>query len=133
MTKEALVYKLEDGEFQSTNIDRIKRGDIILSHKNRPKKVLKNFCYKIEEDLIKISTFYSDLINPVILTKDHKIYLGDNIWREAKDITTKDWLVLPIPKIDNRDKTLSKLDGYIRESGKIYRDSTIELSSYLKR
>jgi len=38
------------------------------------------------------------------LTKDHKLYLGDGVWKEAENITLEDWLILPIPKISKHKK-----------------------------
>ena len=98
LTKDALVYTLNKENIETTNINKIKIGDTVLSHNNQPKEVTECFEYEVEEELLTISTFYGDLINNITLTKDHKIYMGKNRWKEAQDITTKDWLVLPIPK-----------------------------------
>ncbi len=99
LTKDAKVYRKSGGRFESLNIDQIRVGDEVLTHENRTKKVTELFKYEIEEELVTISTFYGDFGNLVTLTKDHKIYLGSGKWKEAKDITKKDWLLLPLPKI----------------------------------
>ncbi len=118
LTKEALVYRVNNSSIDTIRIDKIKVGDLVLSHNTIPKKVTKTFKYKIEEELLTISTFYGDFINNIKLTKDHKIYMGDNIWKEAKDITTKDWLVIPIPKINNKKKILNEIDNYLKSNSR---------------
>ena len=128
LTKDALVYTVNKNRIETTNINKIKVGDMVLSHNNLPKKVTEYFEYDIEEELLTISTFYGDFINNITLTKDHKIYMGDNEWKEAQEITTKDWLVMPIPKlkIDEKERLLKELDSYIIENGLINKD-TIEI------
>ncbi|NEW61404.1 DNA polymerase III subunit alpha [Sulfurovum sp. bin170] len=108
LTKDALVYTLNKDKIETVNIDKVKVGDLVLSHNNRPQKVTECFEYEIEEELLTISTFYGDFLNNITLTKDHKIYIGDNEWKEAKDITTKDWLVVPIPQY--RIKKIQEFD-----------------------
>ncbi|SFV60235.1 DNA polymerase III alpha subunit [hydrothermal vent metagenome] len=100
LTKDALVYTKNNNILDTKQIDKIEVGDIVLTHNNIAKKVTETFEYEIEEELISISTFYGDLINEITLTKDHKIYIGDNEWKEAGEITTNDWLLLPIPKYE---------------------------------
>jgi len=125
LTKDALVYTLNRKRVETKHINKIKVGDTVLSHNNTPKKVTECFEYNIEEKLLTISTFYGDFINNITLTKDHKIYLGDNKWKEAQDITTKDWLVVPIPQISNleKNKILKELDDYIAKFGAKASDS----------
>ena len=98
LTKDTVVYTLKKDKIESVNIDKIKVGDLVLSHTNKAKKVTECFEYDIEEPLLTISTFYGDFINNITLTKDHKVYMGNEEWKEAQEITTKDWLVLPIPQ-----------------------------------
>jgi len=124
LTKDALVYTLNNNQIDTTNINKIKVGDLILSHNNIPKKVTETFEYKIKEDLLTISTFYGDFINNIKLTKDHKIYIGDNKWKEAKDITTKDWLVIPIPKY-----SIKKIEDF--DLLEFYNKDYTECNSYL--
>jgi len=121
LTKDAKVYRQKDGSFESININKIEVGDRVLTHKNRVRKVTELFEYEIEEDLISISTFYGDFVNPITLTKDHKIYLGDGKWKEAKDITKKDWLLLPIPNVPKNVKKdiFLKLENLFELDGKV--------------
>jgi len=98
LTKDAEVYINNNGKLESKSIDKINVGDKVISHNNEVKNVEETYVYDIEEDLLKIETFYGDSLNPIILTKDHKIYCGNNTWKEAKDITNKDWFYLPIPE-----------------------------------
>lgn len=70
----------------------------VITHNNLIKEVKETFVYDINEELIQIDTFYTDQTNPIILTKDHKIYVGNNIWKTAKDVSNDDYLYLPIPK-----------------------------------
>ena len=120
LTKEAKVYTVDKNrDFNLRNIDKVKVGDRVLTHTNSIKKVLKTFKYDIEEELITISTFYGDFINPITLTKDHKIYV-DKEWKRAENITTKDWLVLPIPKY-----RVKKIDSF--DLVKEYRGSDFEI------
>ena len=119
LTKDALVYTVNKKRVETKNINNIKVGDLVLTHNNTPKKVTECFEYDIDEELLTISTFYGDFINNITLTKDHKVYMGDNRWKEAQEITTKDWLVMPIPKISSleKDKILKELDDYITKFG----------------
>jgi DNA polymerase-3 subunit alpha len=116
LTKDAKVYVSSHKNLNSLeikSIDKVQKGDFVISHTNSLQKVTETFKYEIEEELYKVETFYGDFLNPIILTGDHKIYLGNNEWKEAKDITTKDWLYLPIPKyIEDRieEFDLSELD-----------------------
>ncbi len=103
LTKDTLVYTSNNNQIDTKRIDKIEIGDVVISHNNQSKRVTEIFEYPIEEELITISTFYGDLINNITLTNDHKIYLGDDNWKEAKDITVKDWLVIPIPKYGIQD------------------------------
>ncbi|EJF07693.1 DNA polymerase III, alpha subunit [Thiovulum sp. ES] len=98
LTKEAQVYVKDGFGFTQKSIDEVQVGDIVISHKNREKEVLETFKYEIEEELYKIETFYGDFVNPIVLTGDHKVYLGNGEWKEAKEITEKDCLFQPIPK-----------------------------------
>ena len=114
LTKDALIYTINEKKIETKKINKIKVGDSVLTHNNTPKKVTECFKYDIEEELLTISTFYGDLINNITLTQDHKIYMGDNRWKEAKDITIRDWLIVPIPKVLNsrKEKILKELDRY---------------------
>jgi DNA polymerase-3 subunit alpha len=99
LTREAKVYTLDNSyRVEVKNIDEVAVGDKVISHNNIAKEVTKTFEYDIEEELYKIETFYGDNLSPITLTGDHKVYLGENSWKEAKDISTKDWLHLPILK-----------------------------------
>jgi DNA polymerase III alpha subunit len=102
LTKEAKVFVKDGIGFTQKNIDEVKVGDIVITHKNQEKEVLQTFKYEVEEELYQIETFYGDFINPIILTGDHKVYLGNDQWKEAKDLTKKDWLFQPIPKPEIR-------------------------------
>ncbi len=119
LTEDALVYYITKNQIETKKINKIKVGDTVLTNNNTLKKVTECFKYDIKEELLTISTFYGDLINHITLTKDHKIYIGDNRWREAQDITTKDWLVVPIPKIlkSKEDSILKELDRYFTLRG----------------
>jgi DNA polymerase III alpha subunit/intein/homing endonuclease len=119
LTKEALVYTLNKNKIETTHINKIKVGDRVLSHNNLPKKVTECFEYDIEEELLTISTFYGDFINNITLTKDHKVYMGEDEWKEAQEITTKDWLVMPIPKY--RIKKVQEFD-LLKFCNKDYRE-----------
>ncbi|MDM8557698.1 DNA polymerase III subunit alpha [Candidatus Parabeggiatoa sp. HSG14] len=116
LTKDALVYRLKSNSIETISIDKIKLGDRVLTHKNRFKKVTKRFSYDIEEDLLTISTFYGDFLNKITLTQDHKVYLGDNRWKKAQAITTKDWLVVPIPKYKVKEISAFDLLDYCHEN-----------------
>ncbi|SFV64289.1 DNA polymerase III alpha subunit [hydrothermal vent metagenome] len=124
LTKDALVYTLNKNRIETIHINNIKVGDRVLTHNNTPKKVTECFEYDIEEELLTISTFYGDFINNITLTKDHKIYMGNNEWKEAQEITTKDWLVMPIPKY--RIKKVREFDLL-----KFYNKDYIEEDEYL--
>ncbi|CAA6807823.1 MAG: DNA polymerase III alpha subunit (EC, partial [uncultured Sulfurovum sp.] len=90
--------------------------DVVLSHNNIPKKVTECFKYEIKEELLTISTFYGDFLNNITLTKDHKIYMGDNKWKEAQEITTKDWLLMPIPQYNiHKIEEFDLLDFYNKD------------------
>ena len=102
LTKDAQIILKDDSDFSQKSIDKIKVGDEVVTHKNRTRKVTKIFKYPIEEALYKIETFYGDFVNPITLTGDHKIYLGNEEWKEAKDIKVGDWLYLSIPKRDKK-------------------------------
>ncbi len=123
LTKDAKVYiyKNDEQEFKSINIDEVKIGDYVLTHNNSIKKVKELFKYKIKEELITISTEYGDTVNRVTLTKDHKLYLGDGVWKEAENITLEDWLILPIPKISKhkKEKIVSKLKRVFEKSNSV--------------
>ena len=123
LTKDATVYTFKSNKIDSVNINKIRKGDLVLTHNNTFQKVTECFEYEIEEELLTISTFYGDFINNITLTKDHKIYLGDNKWKEAQEITTKDWLVVPIPKILNRDELLKELNTVFMQNSFIYLES----------
>ncbi|NPA55550.1 MAG: PHP domain-containing protein, partial [Epsilonproteobacteria bacterium] len=103
LTKDALVWTKKGIK----RLDKIKKGDFVLTHKNRYKKVLNTFEYKVDEELLRIETFYGDFISPITLTKDHKVFVNDN-WIQAQDVTTKDYLTLPIPK--REIQTIKKWD-----------------------
>jgi len=128
LTKDALVYTLDSNKIETKNIDKVQIGDVVLSHNNLPKKVTECFEYEIKEELLTISTFYGDFINNITLTKDHKIYMGDDEWKEAKDITTKDWLIMPIPKLkmEEKERLFKELESHIIKNGLINKD-TIEI------
>ena len=120
LTKEATVYTLDKNyQIELKNIDKVKVGDRVISHTNSAKEVTETFKYEIKEELYQIDTFYGDSINPIILTGDHKIYLGENRWKEAKDIDSEDWLYLPIPTFETKEiKEFDLLNFY---KGKHYR------------
>jgi DNA-directed DNA polymerase III PolC len=119
LTKDALIYTVNKNKIETKHINKIEVGDMVLSHNNLPKKVTECFEYEIEEELLTISTFYGDFINNITLTKDHKVYLGEDNWKEAQKISTKDWLVMPIPKISDNEKSkiLKELEDYIIKFG----------------
>ncbi len=101
LTKEAQVYTSPHQNLNSIEIKSvadIQKGDFVISHTNSLKEVTETFKYDIEEELYRVETFYGDFVNPITLTGDHKIYLGNGEWKEAKDITSQDWLYLPIVK-----------------------------------
>jgi DNA polymerase III alpha subunit/intein/homing endonuclease len=132
LTKDALVYRLTSNGIETVSIDEIKVGDQVLTHKNTFNKVTELFSYDIEEDLLTIFTYYGDFLNNITLTQDHKIYLGDDQWKKAQAITTKDWLVVPIPKYEIKAIVAFDLLDYCNEGcveeGKLVniKDKTIE-------
>ena len=101
------------------SIDKVEVGDSVWTHEGRWKPVENTFSYDVDEDLIKISSFYDD--QGVTLTKDHKVLVkkceretnksrlaqgyrfinppqGENVWVEAKDVEKDDLVMLPIPE-----------------------------------
>ena len=82
------------------NLDSIQINDEVYTHTGNSQKVLATFKYKVDEELLSIKT--NNFINPIKLTKDHKVYGNKNknekpIWIEAKDLNIGDYVYTTFP------------------------------------
>jgi len=93
------------------NIQDIKIGDEVLTHKKRFKKVTKLYERKINEEIIKIKTNYTNI--PLEVTKNHLFYVAENlrtpqkdlwrknykkpnfVWKKAEELTRNDFIYMP--------------------------------------
>lgn len=91
---------MEDYTFKP--IGEIKEGERVITHTGVPRRVIKTFKRKWQGRTIKIIPY--GLSDGIESTLEHP-YLTKNGWKEAKDITTNDYIALLIPTIV-ADKTL---------------------------
>ena len=117
-TKEAKVLT----EKGYKNINEIRAGEKVLTHKNRYKKVLKIFNNGIK-DIVKINGMS---IVDIKSTPNHKFFVktktnkfpsffGTAGWKEAKDLTKNDYLGIAI----NQEEKIPKWNGSIKYGKKI--------------
>jgi len=84
------------------NIEDMKKGDLVLTHKGRWKKVLRVFKRKIKDDVIHIKFYYNR--EGVKATKEHPFYVlrdGKKIWARADDLRLSDKIIYAKEKFDN--------------------------------
>jgi predicted phosphodiesterase len=102
------------------HIKFIKEGDLVLTHKNRFRKVIKTFKRKTEDDFYKLtfSMPNKDRSN-VVATREHPILVerkGKKVWLPIKDIIVNDTVfILANTKLPNNNYTeLDKETGFIK-------------------
>jgi intein/homing endonuclease len=97
--------------YGTKEIQNIKVGDMVITHKNRFRKVMETYKHEISEDMISVNTNYSNI--PIVSTEDHLFYIAKNlrtpqktswkkdfkkpemVWEKAKNLTRNDFLYLP--------------------------------------
>lgn len=130
------------------NIEDVKVGDMVLTHKNRFKKVLKIGMNKNKE----IYRVKAQGIFDTFVTGNHPYYIremkhiwdnksrmykrnfSDPIWKEVQNISKNDFIGIPIISTSDNTKKLTKeecyligryvADGYIRNSKRSNRDNS---------
>lgn len=130
------------------NIEDVKVGDMVLTHKNRFKKVLKIGMNKNKE----IYRLKAQGIFDTFVTGNHPYYIremkhiwdnksrmykrhfSDPIWKEVQNISKNDFIGIPIISTSDNTKKLTKeecyligryvADGYIRNSKRSNRDNS---------
>lgn len=94
-----------------SEINRIKLGDKVLTHKGRFRKVSHIFKREIDEEISSITTNYSNI--KIDVTKNHPFYVASNlrkpqtqcwkknyklpefVWKNASDLIRSDFIFLP--------------------------------------
>ena len=130
------------------NIEDVKVGDMVLTHKNRFKKVLKIGMNKNKE----IYRIKAQGIFDTFVTGNHPYYIremkyiwdnksrmyrrhfSEPIWKEVQSISKNDFIGIPIMSTFDNTKKLTKeecyligryvADGYIRNSKRLNRDNS---------
>lgn len=99
-------------------IKDVEIGDYVITESGTFNKVLDTMEYDVEEDMVKIETVYgSNKYFPNICTLDHKILIHNkdknkNEWKQAKDITTNDYVCVPKMKIEDKSSEYIDLNDY---------------------
>lgn len=113
-TETALVHTKDSLK----QIKDVKVGDYVITQSGTFNKVLDTMEYEVEEDMVKIETVYgSNKYFPNICTLDHKILIHNkdenkNEWKQAKDITTNDYVCVPKMKIEDESNEYIDLNEY---------------------
>ena len=61
-------------------VRKIEKGDLVLTHKNRFKKVLRTSASEYESDIIKIIPKEKRCTNQIIVTPEHPFLIADGKW-----------------------------------------------------
>lgn len=130
------------------NIEDVKIGDMVLTHKNRFKKVLRTGTNKNKEVYkIKAQGIFDTIVtenHPYYIrekkyvwdndSKRYKRHFSDPIWKEVHNISKGDFIGIPIMSTSENIKNLTKeecyligryvADGYIRNGKRPNRDNS---------
>lgn len=118
-------------------IEKIKEGDLVVTHKGRFRKVQKTFVSKYSDQLIEIRTINTNI--PIKTTKDHpflvirdqsklpsdKNFIWKEEWVKAEDICTGDYVVhsfIGETEEIEYSEDLMRLFGYYLAEGDIMYD-----------
>lgn len=95
-------------------LDEIKEGEMVLTHKNRFRKVLKTMNRDYEGEMVKIIPYSAQNVEPIILTPNHNVYVcdknGKKSWKEAGQLSKNDYLVIPKIKWNKEINEINILD-----------------------
>ena len=118
-------------------IEQIKEGDLVLTHKGRYKKVVRLYEHYYNRDLYTIKTYGTSNYGEVTATHTHQFLTKDRGWVRAEDLTTKDWLMIPINKTVNDFKnvcigSIRHINGkYTLQNLKLEKDLLTVIGYYL--
>lgn len=73
-------------------VRKIKKDDLVLTHKNRFKKVLRISANEYEGDIIKIIPKAKRPTNQILVTPEHPFLMADGKWKEAQYIKKGDFV-----------------------------------------
>ena len=73
-------------------IRKIKKDDLVLTHKNRFKKVLRISASEYDGDIIKITPKAKRPTNQILVTPEHLFLMADGKWKEAEYIKKGDFV-----------------------------------------
>ena len=122
LTSDSLIT-MSDGTQKC--IDKIKNGDIVLTHNGNFKKVLNIMERDINECILQISSPLT--LQPLNITKNHPMWIMDYEnsicdrkkfkFIEAKNVNIKDFIETPLFDIKNKDKIDNNIKYYWTDRG----------------